>query len=508
MKVSELSKKTTLSTKELLAELKEMGSRATSASSPVEASAVKPILEKYKKATKAAKTTPKTADPVKKAKPKSKIKAKAKTETKAEPKAKTKTNPKTKTVKKTTVKKTTRKTGARSLKKKEELAPAAPKKKRVVLIKKRVAPPPVAAPEEIPTPVDETAAVTGAPSPVEAPPVAAAPEAPAAGGVEKTEVPSPAPEAGTPPPAGAVSPAPTAGDRKKLLKTDLFQQAKEELSSRLKQRGKKAKKSRKEKETPLKLSSWRDIRPTARRSFPQKKAGPPSDLAEITKPRRKIIKFTEGITVKEFSELIGQKATDLIRKLMEMGTMSTVNQALDSTAAAIIADQYGIKVEAVQEKAAEDLLVEDKEKEENLQPRPPVVTIMGHVDHGKTSLLDAIRSAKVADGEAGGITQHIGAYTVKEKDRTIVFLDTPGHEAFTAMRARGAEVTDIVILVVAADDGVMPQTVEAINHARAAGVPIIVAINKIDIPDADPERVKRALSEHNLVPEDWGGDAI
>ena len=341
-----------------------------------------------------------------------------------------------------------------------------------------------------------------------APPAGAEPARPALPGQPAAIGPSAA-AAGAPKPAEAIS------EKRKLLKTDLFELAKQELSDRLKQRGKKTRKTKRGKDNPLQeyqyeLSSWRDIRPSVRREGPHKRAAvSTTSVAEITKPRRKVIKLSEGLTVKEFAELIGQKATEVIRKLLEMGTMATINQPIDLSAAAILAENYGLKAEVVQEQTEEELLQEEgPDRERGLRPRPPVVTIMGHVDHGKTSLLDAIRSTKVAAGEAGGITQHIGAYTVKAGDRTIVFLDTPGHEAFTAMRARGAKVTDIVVLVVAADDGVMPQTIEAINHARAANVPIIVAINKIDKPEANPDRVKNSLAEHNLLPESWGGQSI
>ncbi len=225
-------------------------------------------------------------------------------------------------------------------------------------------------------------------------------------------------------------------------------------------------------------------------------------------PRKKAIKLPEGATVKEFAELIGQKVSEVIKKFMELGTMVTINQPVDLEAAILIADSFGIKLESAPLENERMEIEEVEERPEDLSPRAPVVTVMGHVDHGKTSLLDAIRKTRVTETESGGITQHIGAYKVRLKDKDIVFLDTPGHEAFTTMRARGAQATDIVILVVAADDGVMPQTVEAINHAKAAGVPIIVAVNKIDKPDANPQKVRSELAEYDIVPEEWGGKNI
>lgn len=222
------------------------------------------------------------------------------------------------------------------------------------------------------------------------------------------------------------------------------------------------------------------------------------------------VKLSETMTVKEFAEAIKKTSADVIKRLMKLGVMVTVNQEIDFDTAAIIADEYGITAEKEVVITEEDILFDDSEddNEDELEPRPPVVVVMGHVDHGKTSLLDAIKETNTIEKEAGGITQHIGAYTVNVNDRNITFLDTPGHEAFTAMRARGAQVTDVAILVVAADDGVMPQTIEAINHAKAANVSIIVAINKIDRPEANPDRVKQELTEHGLVIEEWGGDTI
>ncbi|HHW48605.1 MAG TPA: translation initiation factor IF-2 [Clostridiaceae bacterium] len=221
------------------------------------------------------------------------------------------------------------------------------------------------------------------------------------------------------------------------------------------------------------------------------------------------IKIPESITVKELAEALKKSSAEVIKKLMSLGLMAGINQEIDFDTASIVADEFGVKAEKEIVVKEEDILFDESEdKEEDLVPRPPVVVVMGHVDHGKTSLLDAIRKSNVTENEAGGITQHIGAYTVKINNRNITFLDTPGHEAFTVMRARGAQVTDIAILVVAADDGVMPQTVEAINHAKAANVTIIVAINKIDKPGANPERVKQQLTEYGLIPEEWGGDTI
>ncbi len=224
------------------------------------------------------------------------------------------------------------------------------------------------------------------------------------------------------------------------------------------------------------------------------------------------IDIMEQVTVSELARKMNLKASSLIAKLMEMGSMVTINQQIDSDTASVIAEQYNCTVNVVS-LYHETVIESEKPGDSDDQARPPIVTIMGHVDHGKTKLMDAIREANVADQEHGGITQHIGAYAVSiDRDSStqgrIVFLDTPGHEAFTNMRARGAQVTDIVVLVVAADDGTMPQTVEAISHAREAEVPIIVAVNKCDLEDANPERVKQQLSDHELVPEEWGGDTL
>ena len=224
-------------------------------------------------------------------------------------------------------------------------------------------------------------------------------------------------------------------------------------------------------------------------------------LEEITIP--------ETITVKDFATELKKTTAEVIKKLLGYGVMATINNEIDFDTATLIADEFGVKVNKKETISEEDILFDESEdKEEELEARPPVIVVMGHVDHGKTSLLDAVKKTNVIEGEAGGITQHIGAYKVKINDREITFLDTPGHEAFTAMRARGAQITDIAILVVAANDGVMPQTIEAINHAKSAGIPIIVAINKIDLPDANIDKVKQELMTYELVPEEWGGDTI
>jgi translation initiation factor IF-2 len=227
----------------------------------------------------------------------------------------------------------------------------------------------------------------------------------------------------------------------------------------------------------------------------------------VPKPIKRIIRIAEVIAVGDLAKRMGVKGGELIKKLMEMGVLVNINQPIDSDVASLVAGEFGYEVERVSLERQE-LLERREDLPEQLQPRPPVVTIMGHVDHGKTMLLDAIRKTNVVRGEAGGITQHIGAYDVKLENGHVAFIDTPGHEAFTAMRARGAQVTDVVVLVVAADDGMMPQTKEAIDHARAAKVPIVVAINKIDKPTANSEKVKKDLSEYGLVPEQWGGNTL
>ncbi len=255
----------------------------------------------------------------------------------------------------------------------------------------------------------------------------------------------------------------------------------------------------------------KDVEPVSRVFRPMKKKVvlKTSKKTEVTLPKaiKRIIRIAEVIAVGDLAKRMGVKSGEMIKKLMEMGVLVNINQLIDADVASLVAGEFGYEVEKVSLER-QDLLERKEDLPEQLKPRPPVVTIMGHVDHGKTMLLDAIRKTNVVGGEAGGITQHIGAYDVELENGHVVFIDTPGHEAFTAMRARGAQVTDVVVLVVAADDGMMPQTKEAIDHARAGKVPIVVAINKIDKATANPEKVKKDLSEYELVPEQWGGNTL
>ncbi len=271
-----------------------------------------------------------------------------------------------------------------------------------------------------------------------------------------------------------------------------------------------AKKPKKPKEKEKEVYTQSDLYGSERSAFgkKQKKRRDRRGAIQPTQARKKKIRIGRAVMVSSFAKEMGVKVSDVIRILMDLGVMANQNQYISADEATFVASELGFEVEEARDEIKETYLVQPTYSPEELEPRPPVVTVMGHVDHGKTSLLDAIRQENVIDSEYGGITQHIGAYQARCNERTITFIDTPGHEAFTSMRSRGAQVTDFVVLVVAADDGVMDQTKEAINHARAANIPILVAVNKIDKPNANPQRVREQLAEVGLVPESWGGDTI
>jgi translation initiation factor IF-2 len=391
--------------------------------------------------------------------------------------------------------------------------PAAPRRGQVLIKKRAQAEAPAAAVEEalVAPPLPEIAAPPPTPAPAPKPtPEVFRPHAPVV--VPQPPMPEPIRPAAAPstvpgaPPRGPVS-----------TETALKEREKEKERERLKKGLKKGTKRDKEEEVaavPLQQDAlvWQDFKPLHRRDERMRaqlrRAHSGAPTAEATKPRKKTVKLHPGLTVKDLADLLGVKAVQVIGQLMAMGTAATINQTVDLDASVLVAEHFGVKAEGVAERTEEEMIETVPDEPGMRVPRPPVVTIMGHVDHGKTSLLDAIRSTKVTEQEAGGITQHIGAYTVSVHGKSVTFLDTPGHEAFTSLRARGAKVTDLVVLVVAADDGVMPQTVEAINHAKAGDTPIIVALNKMDKPDAQPDRVKNQLSEHGLISEAWGGTTI
>lgn len=412
-------------------------------------------------------------------------------------------------------------------KKKVEAPPAEPPKKRFVLRKKRVAPVAEVAPPE-PEVLDEDKVLEV--EPVAAPPVihdevalSPPPEEEVAEASPASEVKSVAgpvvPTEETLPPAPTLPPV-VVEEKKQAppssLKTEAVVESKkpkpqvpEEKTKEKPKRPRRVKWNAPGGTNAGDQRKWQDFKPIHRREDRKSSRRGHGPAVDVAKPRRKVIKIYEGLTVKEFSELIGEKVSSIVAKLMELGKMATINQAINLDEATIIADAFEVKTEVIAEKTEEELLMDTlPDNPEDLVSRPPVITIMGHVDHGKTSLLDAIRKTKVTEGEAGGITQHIGAYMVTAGGKLVTFFDTPGHAAFTSMRARGAQVTDIIVLVVAADDGVMPQTIEAVNHAKSAKVPIIVAINKMDRPDANADRVKQALAEYDLIPEEWGGSTI